>query len=122
VPADVTRVFVYGTLMPGHARWPALAPFATAWAPATARGRLWDTGRGYPAVRFEATAALVPGFLVDLDATRAPEAVARLDRIEAEGSLYRRIEIVTSGGPALTYEWLGATDGLPPLHEGWPRR
>ena len=120
MPAATTRLFVYGTLMPGQSRWPALAPYATTWVPATAPGRAWDTGLGYPAVRFGDTAELVPGVLVELDPERASEAVARLDRIEGEGVLYRRVEGLTSGGRALTYEWLGPVDGLRALARGWP--
>ncbi len=120
VPAEVTRVFVYGTLMPGQPRWPALAPYATAWTAATAPGRLWDTGRGYPAARFDATGDPVPGFLVDLDPALVPDAVTLLDHIEGEGVLYRRVEVLTSGGPALSYDWLGSTRGLTPL-AGWLR-
>ncbi len=114
------RLFVYGTLMPGHGLWPALAPFAARWEPAVVPGRLWDTGRGYPAVRFAAAAGTVPGVLVHLVADRAEEAVEVLDEIEEEGTLYRRVTVVTSGGPAIAYEWLGPVDGLQPLPGGWP--
>lgn len=113
-----SRVFVYGTLMPGGSRWPALEPFASGWEPATAPGTLWDTGRGYPAIRFDAVGT-VPGFVVTLDGRRLPEALAALDAIEAEGVLYRRVEVETSRGRAVSYEWLGPTDGLVPLPEGW---
>jgi gamma-glutamylcyclotransferase (GGCT)/AIG2-like uncharacterized protein YtfP len=115
-----TRLFVYGTLMPGEALWPALQPFVLAWERATAGGRLWDTGRGYPAVRFDRGSRPVPGFLVTLDPQRAADAVAALDAVEEEGVLYRRVEVVTSAGAALAYEWLGATDGMAALDEGWP--
>ena len=116
----MSRVFVYGTLMPGERRWPALEPLATGWEPATARGYLWDTGLGYPAVRFDDEGGVVPGFLVTLDATRLSDAVALLDGIERQGMLFRRVEVTTSGGPAISYEWLGSTDGLAPLPGGWP--
>jgi gamma-glutamylcyclotransferase (GGCT)/AIG2-like uncharacterized protein YtfP len=113
------RVFVYGTLMPGEALWPALAPFAVSWEPASAPGRLWDTGHGYPGVRFDAGGDPVPGVLVVLDPARAEEAVGLLDEIEEEGRLYRRVEVATSAGPAFAYEWLGPTEGLRPLSGGW---
>lgn len=112
-------LFVYGTLMPGEALWPALEPFAVAWRPASAAGRIWDTGLGYPAVRFDAGAGPVPGVVVDLDPERAGAAISLLDGIEEEGRLYRRVEVVTTGGPAYAYEWLGPTEGLTPLPEGW---
>lgn len=113
------RVFVYGTLMPGELRWPALEQFSVGWERATARGRMWDSGHGYPAVRFDSGGAAIPGVVVTLSPDRLAEAVATLDAIEEEGSLYRRIEIVTSAGSAMTYEWLGTTDGLAVLEQGW---
>jgi gamma-glutamylcyclotransferase (GGCT)/AIG2-like uncharacterized protein YtfP len=121
------RIFVYGTLMPGDVLWPELEPYARSWHPVTARGRLWDTGHGFPGVRFDSDtesnndSSAVPGVLVELDPGRANEAVDLLDRIEDEGRLYRRVEVETSSGPALAYEWLGRTDGLKPLPDGWPR-
>ncbi len=114
------RVFVYGTLMPGQPRWRYLSPYAISWQPATTPGRLWDTGRGYPAARFEDSEERIPGVLVTLGAEMTGPAVRLLDEIEGEGTLYRRIEIATSGGPALSYEWLGPTDDLDPLPAGWP--
>jgi len=118
----VTRVFVYGTLMPGERLWPALAPFAVAWEEATAAGRLWDTGHGYPCVCFDAAGGPIPGVVVTLDPTRVAAAVDLLDHIEEEGSLYRRVEVSTSAGPAWAYEWLGPTAGLAALPDGWPPR
>lgn len=115
------RLFVYGTLMPGDVLWAELEPYARSWQWATAKGRLWDTGNGYPGVRFDGGHSAVPGALVALDPDRATEAVELLDHIEAEGRLYRRIEVQTSAGPAYAYEWLGRTEGLHPLPEGWPR-
>ena len=106
--------------MPGHVLWPELAPYATSWELVTARGRLWDTGHGYPGVRFDPEGDAVPGVLVHLDADRATEAVDLLDRIEDVGRLYRRVEVATSAGPALAYEWLGPVDGLLHLPDGWP--
>ncbi len=117
-----SRVFVYGTLMPGEIRWPALRPFAVGWLPVVVRGRLWDTRMGYPAARFdEADDQEIPGFLVALDERRLSGAIATLDRIEGEGVLYRRVPVSTSGGEAFSYEWLGPVVGLVPLPQGWPR-
>jgi gamma-glutamylcyclotransferase (GGCT)/AIG2-like uncharacterized protein YtfP len=118
-------VFVYGTLMPGGARWPVLAPSAVSWQPATAAGSLWDTGLGYPAARFEhpdgggGRVASVRGVLVDVDPFDYAAVIDRLDDIEEEGVLYRRVGVQTSAGPAVAYEWLGPTDGLVPLAGGW---
>lgn len=114
------RVFVYGTLMPGQPGWPSLSPYVTGWAAATAGGRLWDTGRGYPAARFDDDGGRVAGVVVELGPARAAEAVAVLDLIEGEGSLYRRVEVITSTGPAEAYEWLGPVEGMAALADGWP--
>ena len=115
------RLFVYGTLMPGEPLWPALAVFAVAWAEVTAAGRLFDTGHGYPAVRFDLAGDVVPGVLVALDPDRLAAAIGVLDEIEEEGRLYRRVQVSTSDGPAWAYEWLGPTTGLMVLPDGWPR-
>ncbi|HUR23501.1 MAG TPA: gamma-glutamylcyclotransferase [Acidimicrobiales bacterium] len=112
-------LFVYGTLMPGEPLWPALAPFAVAWQEGTAAGRIWDTGRGYPCVRFDLAADPVPGVLVVLDRDRLAAILALLDEVEEEGRLYRRVEVATSAGTAWAYEWLGPTEGLVGLPDGW---
>ena len=107
----MTAVFVYGTFLPGESRWPLLEPFAASVDAANARGQLWDTGRGYPAARFDVDGT-IPGAVVALRAETEAGALVRLDEIESEGTLYRRITIDTSHGPAQSYEWLGPTDGL----------
>jgi len=119
------RIFLYGTLMPGEERWPALQPYAASWRPVTAEGRMWDTGRGYPAVRFDRAGDLGPGgivagVLLDIRSGRLAEAVTTLDLIEEEGNLYRRVDVATSDGPAMGYEWIGPLDGMAPLAGGWP--
>ena len=115
-----SRLFVYGTLMPGHVLWPDLAPYARAHEPATAPGRLWDTGLGFPCIRFDADGPPVPGVLVDLHPDQVDAVLRMLDRIEDEGRLYRRVVVTTSAGPAFAYEWLGPTEGLASLADGWP--
>ncbi len=101
-----------------------LVSYAVSWERVTAAGRMWDTGHGYPAVRFEADGETapgwVPGVLVTLEPSRATAAIEELDRIEDVGRLYRRVEVTTSVGPGLAYEWLGAVDGLTTLPDGWP--
>lgn len=117
---EVSTVFVYGTLRPGEARWPLLRPFARSWQPATAPGRLWDTGNGYPAAVFDGDGPELHGVAVVLAGDRAGDAVEVLDEIEGEGVLFERVEIVTSLGRAYSYQWLGDTAGLAPLPHGWP--
>ncbi len=114
-----TLLFVYGTLMPGERRWPMLASYAASWRTATARGRLWDTGNGYPAATFDVDASEIRGAVVGLAPDTSGEVIRLLDEIEAEGLLFRRVAIATSRGDALTYEWLGPTDGLAPLGASW---
>jgi gamma-glutamylcyclotransferase (GGCT)/AIG2-like uncharacterized protein YtfP len=50
--AECDRLFVYGTLLPGHLRWPMLAGRALDHQPGSVPGRLLDTGRGWPAATF----------------------------------------------------------------------
>ena len=115
-------VFVYGTLMPDELRWPLLAPFADRWEDATTPGQLWDTGNGYPAATFVAGDDVIPGVVVWVTDDRWDEAIRTLDDVEGEGSLYRRVEVETSGGVATSYEWLRQTAGLRALPNGWARR
>lgn len=114
-----SAIFVYGTLLPGQARWPVLRPNALSTAPATAKGRLWDTGAGYPAARFDEAGDDIPGMLVTIAPDRLTDVIAVLDRVEAEGVLFRRVEVPTSGGRAVSYEWIGTIDDLSPLPDGW---
>lgn len=99
-----------------------LQRYASTWIPATASGHLWDTGRGYPAIRFDEEGEAVPGYAVTLRDEGWAEGIARLDRVEGEGVLYRRVTVATSVGSALSYEWLGAIDGLVKLPAGWSFR
>lgn len=114
-------LFVYGTLMPGQLRWPVLEPYSVATQLAQTAGRLWDTGSGYPAARFDPAAGDIPGVVVRIAPDRVADVILMLDGIEGEGVLFRRVEIVTSAGPAMSYEWLGSTDGLRSLPHGWAR-
>ncbi|MGY1601666.1 gamma-glutamylcyclotransferase [Geodermatophilus sp. SYSU D00815] len=115
-------VFVYGTLKPGRSRWPALAPFVDGDADlrgTTVRGRLWDTGHGWPAMT--AGDADVPGVVVPLDPARAAAALRRLDAVEGVATgLFERVEVTTAEGTACwTYRWPGATAGFVPVDGAW---
>lgn len=100
-------LFVYGTLRPGQPRWHLLSPYASSWAEAEAEGRAWDTGLGYPAAVF-GPGGRIRGVAVALVPERADEALRVLDGIEQEGTLFRRRTVVTTAGPAMAYEWMGA--------------
>jgi gamma-glutamylcyclotransferase (GGCT)/AIG2-like uncharacterized protein YtfP len=109
----MARLFVYGTLMPGEARWHLLEPFAAPGAPeaATAAGLLYRTPYGWPAAAFDQTAAAVPGLVVTL---RDPAiALPVLDEIEGTGTgLFERRLIATTAGECWAYHWPGPTSGF----------
>jgi gamma-glutamylcyclotransferase (GGCT)/AIG2-like uncharacterized protein YtfP len=117
------RLFVYGTLTPGSDAWPVLAPWTTG-TPYADRvpGTLYDTGRGYPAAVFAddagaAAGTMVHGYVVALDAARATDALAALDRYE--GSEYERVTVRTASGiEAATYAWVAPLDGCRPVADG----
>lgn len=118
------RLFVYGTLMVGHCRWPILEPFVEAGAsgavPDRVSGRLFDTGRDYPAARFDLV-GVIRGQSFVLRPSRMAEALRVLDGVEGgvEGD-YRRVEVRTAAGlAAWSYEFGGETDGLVDLGGRW---
>jgi gamma-glutamylcyclotransferase (GGCT)/AIG2-like uncharacterized protein YtfP len=100
------RLFVYGTLQPGERAWRLLEPLVRDVAPAEARGRLLDTGRGFPALL--PGEQPVPGHVVTL---RDPAAALQaLDRYE--GPEYVRRRIAVEGRACWTYVWIRAVDGF----------
>ena len=135
----LTTVFVYGTLMPGHLRWGLIAPFAVSHQAATARGQLYDTGKGWPAARFVESldhgdhagpgTPVVHGWLVELTPASASILMGQLDDVEGavaadENGLYpdagpggavpeyRRVQIqTTDGAKAWAYQALGIGSG-----------
>lgn len=119
-----TQVFVYGTLMPGQARWPALAGYADPDRPpirAHTWGLLYDTGWGWPAAVFGRgiDSWLIAGFVVALDPGREPQALAKLDEIEGvDHQLFQRIPASAGGSVCWAYHWPGHTDGFVAI-EAW---
>jgi gamma-glutamylcyclotransferase (GGCT)/AIG2-like uncharacterized protein YtfP len=107
-----TRLFVYGTLSPGNEAWPVLEPWVVGTPHVDAvAGRLYDTGRGYPAATFDLHAGaddeVVHGMVVILDPGRPRAALTALDRYE--GREYQRITVVTQTGlEAAAYAWISA--------------
>lgn len=117
-----TKLFVYGTLKPGHGRWPILIPHLEPGAPFVddeVDGRLWATPWGWPALT--AGTETVRGVLVELWRDGIDAALAELDAVEGVGSgLFKREEIVTrSGATCWVYVWPNPTDGFEPVHEAW---
>jgi gamma-glutamylcyclotransferase (GGCT)/AIG2-like uncharacterized protein YtfP len=115
VPVEPPRLFVYGTLQPGHLRWPFLEPFATRHQPAEVHGELFDSGYGWPVARFGTSVVdRVPGTLVDLDPERSDEALAVMDDVEATATdLLVRIAVTTvDGRAAWTYHCTQPEPGM----------
>ncbi|MDQ1384413.1 MAG: hypothetical protein QOG65_1792 [Actinomycetota bacterium] len=114
-PEGPAHIFAYGTLLPDHDAWPVLEPWVVdAPRPDAVAGRLYDTGRGYPAATFtgdpEAAGSVVHGMVLTLDPSRSKAALAALDRYE--GDDYRRIAVRTEAGQACeTYTWIGTLAG-----------
>ena len=120
----ISHLFVYGTLQPGDVRWSFLAPFvADDGAPDTVDGRVYDTGRGYPAACFDETGTIL-GRTYHLRADRLDEALAVIDDEESsvEGG-YVRVAVITAAGTrAWAYEY-GSGLTLRLIESGdWSRR
>ncbi|MCK6549085.1 gamma-glutamylcyclotransferase [Myxococcota bacterium] len=109
VPGPST-LFVYGTLMRGEARHDLVAS-ARRIEPATIAGRLWDTGRGYPALVDRSTPedARVHGEALTFEPAELARLLPRLDDYEGyhpcwpASSLYLRVtrEITLEDGTTL---------------------
>lgn len=113
----IDRVFVYGTLQPGQCRWSILAPYVVqsdAQSEIAARGKLYDTGYGWPAAVFDADAVEdVPGVVLALKPVSLDEAIATLDAVEgADSDLFRRIVVDIGGQRCWAYQWSGSTEGF----------
>jgi gamma-glutamylcyclotransferase (GGCT)/AIG2-like uncharacterized protein YtfP len=98
------RLFVYGTLRPDASHWRMLEPHVAGEPrPARLRGRLFDTGFGYPALRL-GDGPGVPGWTVELG--RPAAALSTVDKYERE--VYQRVRVALDGGAqAWVYAWVG---------------
>lgn len=117
----ISHLFVYGTLRPGDVRWPMLEPWVVGEGhDDDAPGRLFDTGRGYPAAVFDdRVAARIRGRTYELRLDTIESALAALD--EEEGTvagLYHRVEIVTGAGWRAWAYRTGAALDLTPIASG----
>lgn len=116
---EVSRLFVYGTLMPGQPRWGILEPYVEG-RPVTASvtGMLFDTGHGYPALF--AGQASVPGVAVHLRGDRLDEALEVLDDVEgtAFGLFERRLACVDDHAAWVYYGHDPRLRGTP--IDSWP--
>lgn len=109
-PLEPLDLFVYGTLQPGCERWDAIAAECEVVGPASVHGRLWETGRGWPAARFVGvdpavtTDRLIHGTLLrPRDADGAARLYRTADAIEGEGELFRRVTVRVVDGSSRTW-------------------
>jgi gamma-glutamylcyclotransferase (GGCT)/AIG2-like uncharacterized protein YtfP len=117
----VRSLFVYGTLRRGDVRWSFLEPYVhDDGIDDTVQGRLFDTGLGYPAAVFDASAVTtITGRTYHLVAERLDAALAVLDDEEDTVlGLYRRVIVTTgSGRRAWAYAY-GSGLELRPIDSG----
>lgn len=121
-PSRVGHVFVYGTLLPGQVRWRHLERFVVDDGVADAvTGRLFDTGRGYPAALFDDPSSRIVGRSFALLAESRRDALAHLDEVEgAVDGLYTRVVVRTENGLlAYAYEFGGGLDLVPIASGDW---
>ena len=113
---------MYGTLLPGEARWRFLEPFVRdAGTPDEVAGTLFDTGQGYPAAVFGGTGRIVGTVFGLHDPERA---LSVLDDVEGGvAGLYRRVAVTTRSGTTVwAYAYGGGLD-LVPIEGGcWSAR
>ncbi|MCP3911210.1 MAG: gamma-glutamylcyclotransferase [Actinomycetia bacterium] len=116
----LTRVFVYGTLLPGGVRWPLIGPYVHTIAPARVGGMLYDTGHGYPGARFADDERWIEGSILHLHAPTLGEAIELLDEVEGVGEgLFERVVVEPDGQPAWSYSYLPDIAGLADLAGRW---
>lgn len=123
--ADV--LFVYGTLMPGHLRWPLIERYVADARPAAVAGRLFDTGHDFPAATFDDGdgrcegddgRSEIEGYVLTFTDRHHDLAWRTVDRIE--GDLYLKVAVVTLDSEAAhSYAWAGSTAGLPRIDRRW---
>lgn len=120
-------LFTYGTLMPGHLRWPMLERHATSTQVATVAGTLYDTGLGWPAAAFIGAGPGpgstppshgVPGVVVRFQTGALASLLADLDQMEGvsdppdpERDPYHRIVLSVAGEPAWAYHAAAVSPG-----------
>lgn len=111
-----TAIFVYGSAMPGQWGYSVIERYVESSRRDEVDGLLFDSGRGYPMAMFEVGDS-IPGFLIQLDAATAEDALRALTQFE--GGLFHPVEVRTaSGATALAYEWIGTTEGYPRI-DAW---
>jgi gamma-glutamylcyclotransferase (GGCT)/AIG2-like uncharacterized protein YtfP len=95
-PLDDLDLFVYGTLKPGMSRWDGIRDLVDVLGEASTPGWLRATFYGWPAAGLEAGRSdeRVHGYVLrPRDAASAHELYRRVDRIEDEPDLFRRVSV-----------------------------
>jgi gamma-glutamylcyclotransferase (GGCT)/AIG2-like uncharacterized protein YtfP len=109
---EITRVFVYGTLMKGLSNYSVIKPFVKSICAGKTRGILYDLPYGYPAVK--PGQGVVHGEVVELqDVAEALQVLDSLEGYNGRGvpdNLYERVvqEVELAGGErvlAYLYIW-----------------
>lgn len=100
-PAEPPRLFVYGTLAPGHPNQHVLADVPGTWEPASIHGHLvhdgWGSALGYPALILHVnTTEVVSGMLLTSNAL--PEHWDRIDEFEGDGYLRATVNVTVADG------------------------
>jgi gamma-glutamylcyclotransferase (GGCT)/AIG2-like uncharacterized protein YtfP len=118
VPAEEAQhVFVYGTMKPGHSRYPGIDQYVASTMPETVAGSLFDTGNGYPAAKFGEDGDRIKGYVLRLVPERAAEATEAI--ADLEGNLFRPITVETESGVAATaYEYIASTENMTRISDG----
>ena len=117
-PSHDPYLFVYGTTMPGHLRYPDIKHFVAKAERDSVEGELFDSGAGYPAAKFGAATGTIEGYVLKLRPDRVDEALRTMTAMES--GLFHPTKVTTAGGVLATaYEWIGTTDGLTPLTGMW---
>lgn len=107
--ASPLPVFAYGTLRPGHSRWPFIEHLVEAHEPGTIHGHRIDTGHGFPGLLLDDPEGdRVEGDVLHLIPATFRQAIDLMDRIEGHPDLFARHLVRTDGGVLCwTYIWLG---------------
>jgi gamma-glutamylcyclotransferase (GGCT)/AIG2-like uncharacterized protein YtfP len=118
---EATHYFMYGTMMPGHLRYPEIDDFVESTTRDRVAGHLFDSGLGYPAATFDAGETEVEGYVLRI--LPGEEAEAAKTIADQENNLFSPVTVETRGGTeAIAYEWVGSTEGLEELPDGvWDR-
>jgi gamma-glutamylcyclotransferase (GGCT)/AIG2-like uncharacterized protein YtfP len=116
-PSAGSSVFVYGTTMPNHLRYPLIEEYVASATPDRATGRIFDTGLGYPAAKFGGQGT-IEGYVLRLRSDRVSEAMRAFTEMEA--GLFHPVTITTAGGvSAVAYEYIGSTANMTAVSGQW---